>query len=263
MGPEERSPRNWAQAYPRRTPDGKIVGVPTLLATAFVIGLLGGVHCMAMCGGVVAALGMRSPGASAGSGTAVWRQLGYNAGRMTTYTGLGAVAGGLGALGLRAPHALPVQVLLLVAANAIVILLGLSLAGVGGATRFLERAGGVVWRGVRKLGGRIAPANSALGAVAAGLVWGFLPCGLVYGVLATAIAAGSAARGALVMAAFGLGTLPNLLAAGLAAETLSRWVRGPRLRLAAGIAVVLLGVFGLVRIANVSEHLRHGLHAMR
>ena len=94
-------------------------------------------------------------------------------------------------------------------------------------------------------------------------MWGFLPCGLVYGVLATAIAAGSAARGALVMAAFGLGTLPNLLAAGLAAETLSRWLRRPRLRLFAGVAVVLLGLIGLARIASVSEHLQHGMHGMR
>ena len=235
--------------------------MPALLATAFVIGLLGGVHCMAMCGGIVAAFGLRAPGAA--STPAALRQLGYNLGRMTTYVALGAVAGGLGGLGLRASDARPVQIALLVVANAIVILLGLSIAGVPGAARFLERAGAVVWRSVRKLGGRIAPAPTALGALGAGLVWGFLPCGLVYGVLATAIAAGSAARGALVMAAFGLGTLPNLLAAGLAAETLSRWVRGPRLRLAAGIAVVVLGLIGMARIVRVSEHLQHGIHAMR
>lgn len=255
--------RNLGQAYPRPAPDGKIERMPALLATAFVIGLLGGVHCMAMCGGIVAALGLRHPEKDVTSGPAVLRQLGYNAGRLTTYAALGACAGGLGGLGLRAADARPVQVALLVAANAVVVLLGLSLAGVARATLVLERAGGVVWRGVRRLGGRIAPAASVPGAIAAGLVWGFLPCGLVYGVLATAIAAGSAARGALVMAAFGLGTLPNLLAAGLAAETLSRWLRRPRLRLAAGIAVVLLGLIGLVRVAAVSEHLQHGMHAMR
>ena len=234
--------------------------MPALLATAFVVGLLGGVHCMAMCGGIVAALGLREPDESGASkGDSVLRQLGYNAGRLTTYAALGAVAGGLGGLGLRASDARPVQVVLLLAANAIVVLLGLSLAGVSRAARFLESAGGVVWRTVRRLGGRIAPARTGSGALAAGLVWGFLPCGLVYGVLATAIAAGSAARGALVMAAFGIGTLPNLLAAGLAAETLSRWLRRPRLRLFAGAAVVLLGLIGLVRITQISEHLQHGM----
>ena len=231
--------------------------MPALLATAFVVGLLGGVHCMAMCGGVVAALGLRQPGGSP-RGAGVLRPLGYNAGRLATYAGLGAAAGAVGALGLRVPDARGVQVALLLVANAVVILLGLSVAGAAGAARFLEKAGSLVWRGVRKLGGRIAPADSWLGAVAAGVVWGFLPCGLVYGVLATAIAAGSAARGALVMGAFGLGTLPNLLAAGLAAETLRRFVRGPRVRLAAGAAIVLIGLIGLLRVPHLSEHLRHG-----
>ena len=235
--------------------------VATLLATAFFVGLLGGVHCLAMCGGVVAALGLRAPGGS-GNGAGALRQLGYNAGRLTTYAGLGAAAGAIGALGLRLPDALAFEVVLLLIANAIVVLLGLSVAGVSGASRFLEKAGSLVWRGVRRLGGRIAPADSPLGAVAAGLVWGFLPCGLVYGVLATAIAAGSTVRGALVMAAFGLGTLPNLLAAGVAAETLRRLVRGPRVRLAAGTAIVVLGLIGLIRLPSVLEHLRHGHQAM-
>jgi sulfite exporter TauE/SafE len=236
--------------------------VPALLATAFVVGLLGGVHCMAMCGGVVAALALRAPaGRTGGRSGGALRQLAYNGGRVTTYAILGAVAGALGALGLRAPDARPVQIALLVAANAIVVLLGLSVAGLPGPARFLERAGGLVWRGVRGLGGRIAPAESLAGAVAAGLVWGFLPCGLVYGVLATAVAAGSAARGALVMAAFGAGTLPNLLAAGLAAETLRRFVRGPRVRIAAGAAIVLIGLIGLARLPHLAEHLQHGLRA--
>jgi sulfite exporter TauE/SafE len=235
--------------------------VPALLATAFVVGLLGGVHCMTMCGGVVAALGLRSPGGGPAGRSSVLRQLGYNGGRLATYAGLGAVAGALGALGLRTPDARPVQIALLVAANAVVVLLGLSVAGLARATRFLESAGSLVWRVVRRLGGRIVPADSAAGAVAAGLVWGFLPCGLVYGVLATAVAAGSAARGALVMAAFGAGTLPNLLAAGLAAETLRRLVRGPRVRMAAGAAIVLIGLIGLVRLPQLAAHLQHGLHA--
>ncbi len=232
-----------------------------LLATAFVVGLLGGVHCMVMCGGVVAALGMRAPDGGPAGRRGVLRQLGYNAGRMATYAGLGAAAGALGALGLTTPEARPVQIALLAAANGIVVLLGLSIAGFAGAARFLEKAGNLVWRLVRRLGGRITPAHSMAGAVAAGLVWGFLPCGLVYGVLATAVAAGSAARGALVMAAFGAGTLPNLIAAGLAAETLRRFVRGPRVRLAAGAAIVSIGLIGLARVPHLAEHLEHGLRA--
>lgn len=236
--------------------------MPALVVTAFLVGLAGGVHCVAMCGGIVAALGLRAPGAGIG-GLGVGRQVAYSLGRIATYTGLGAAAGGVGSIGLRAEDVLPVQALLLVLANAIVILLGLNLAGLGTAALALDRAGALAWRGVQRLGGRLAPADSLPGAVAVGLTWGFLPCGLVYGVLATALVTGSAARGALVMAAFGLGTLPNLLAAGLAAETLRRVVRNPRVRRAAGLAVVLLGLIGLARIPHIAEHLRHGLHAMR
>jgi sulfite exporter TauE/SafE len=82
----------------------------------------------------------------------------------------------------------------------------------------------------------------------------------VYSVLATALAAGSAAKGALVMAAFGLGTLPNLLAAGLAAGTLARLASNRPLRVAAGLVVVALGVLGLLRVPAVAEHVRNGLH---
>jgi hypothetical protein len=237
--------------------------MPALLATAFLIGLAGGVHCVVMCGGVVAALGLRAPAGGSTAGRGVARQLVYSLGRVATYTGLGAVAGGLGGLGLGAADVFPVQVAMVVIANALIILLGLNLAGLGTAVLALDRVGSLVWRGVRRLGARLSPADSTLGAVGVGVTWGFLPCGLVYGVLATALVSGGAARGALVMAAFGLGTLPNLLAAGLAAETLRRLVRGPRLRLAAGLAVVLLGVIGLARIPGLREHLTHGLHGMR
>jgi sulfite exporter TauE/SafE len=243
-----------------------------LVVTAFLVGLAGGVHCMAMCGGIVAALGMREPkglpptGAGAPrralSMSGLSRQLSYSLGRVATYTCAGAAAGAVGGLGLRASGVLPVQVMLLVVANALIILLGLHLAGFGHLVLAFERAGAFAWRGLKRMGARLAPADTGLGRIAVGLTWGMLPCGLVYSVLATALVAGSAARGAMVMAAFGLGTLPNLLAAGLAAETLRRVVRGPRARRVAGAAIILLGVVGLARIPNLPEHLRHGMHML-
>jgi sulfite exporter TauE/SafE len=230
-----------------------------LLTTAFLVGIAGGVHCVAMCGGIVAALQAGEPQA-ARPGRPVLRQLGYSLGRMGTYAGAGATAGGLGSLGLLQSKILPVQLVLLVLANALIILLGLYLAGLGSSVLALERAGGTIWRAVRGLGARLGPAQSFPGAVAVGAVWGFLPCGLVYSVLATSLAAGSAGKGALVMAAFGLGTLPNLLGAGLAAGALARLASSRRLRLAAGLAVVALGVLGLWRVPGLPEHLRRGFH---
>ncbi|HYB53404.1 MAG TPA: sulfite exporter TauE/SafE family protein [Thermoanaerobaculia bacterium] len=226
-----------------------------LAAAAFLVGLAGGVHCIAMCGGIVSALNLRPA-----SGPRLFHQLAYGLGRIAAYSIAGALAGGAGGLGVLYQNVLPAQTLLLVLANALIILLGLYLAGLGNAVLALEKAGGFLWRGLRRLGARLAPADTPARAVAVGLAWGFLPCGLVYSVLATALAAGSAARGAAVMAAFGLGTLPNLLAAGLAAESLRRFVLLPRVRLAAGAAVALLGVIGLARIPGLAEHLKHGMH---
>jgi sulfite exporter TauE/SafE len=243
-----------------------------LATAALLVGLAGGVHCAAMCGGIVAALNFRVPapqpvrfsggaaavtaGSPAGS---LGVQLAYSAGRISTYAIAGAVAGGLGGLGALVSGVLPLQLMMLVAANALVILMGLHLAGLGSSILVLERAGGGLWRALQRAGARLRPAEGAGGAFATGLAWGCVPCGLVYSVLATALVSGSAARGALVMAAFGLGTLPNLLAAGLVAGRLREFVRRPRIRLAAGLIVVLVGVVGLARIPGLAEHVRQGL----
>jgi len=224
----------------------------TMVLTALIIGLAGGVHCMAMCGGIVAALNFRSePG-----NVSLARQLAYSAGRVVSYAAAGAIAGGAGSLALQTQRILPAQLVLLVLANALIISLGLSLAGFRAFIRPLERGGLVLWRGLRRLGVRVAPPRTPAGAFAVGLAWGWIPCGLVYGVLATALVSGSAWRGAAVMAAFGAGTLPNLLAAGLAADRLRRLLVRPAARMLAGALVVVLGIVGLIRIPLVSEHAR-------
>ena len=227
----------------------------TMVLTAFLVGLAGGVHCVAMCGGIVAALNFRSePG-----NVSLARQLAYSAGRVISYAAAGAIAGGAGSLALQTQRILPAQLVLLVLANALIISLGLSLAGFRAVMRPLERAGLVLWRGLRRLGVRVAPARTPAGAFAVGLAWGWIPCGLVYGVLATALVSGSAWRGAVaVMAAFGAGTLPNLLAAGLAADRLRSLLVRPSARILAGALVVVLGVVGLIRIPLVYEHAQDG-----
>ena len=231
-----------------------------LLLTAFFVGLAGGVHCVAMCGGIVAALNSRSV-APETPGRSLRRQLAYSLGRIAGYAIAGAVAGGAGSLALLFGGVLPARLALLVAANVLVILLGLSLAGAPTPNPDLERAGLARWRRVRGPAGRLRPARTGLGAAGVGLAWGFLPCGLVYSVLATALVSGSALRGAAVMAAFGAGTLPNLLAAGVAAGRIRALLANPRARAVAGIAIVLAGAVGLARVPFISEHLKQGLHA--
>lgn len=239
--------------------------MPALLATAFLIGLAGGVHCVAMCGGIVSALNLRTgplPAQAAGSLANLSRQLGYSLGRVASYSCAGAVAGGAGGMGLLFRDVLPAQVVLLVVANGLIVLLGLYLAGIGTAVLSLERAGSFVFATLRRLGARLTPASTGARAVGVGLAWGFLPCGLVYSVLAMALASGSALKGAAVMAAFGLGTLPNLLVAGVLVHRLQRWMRSPRTRLVAGIAVIVLGIAGLARIPGLPEQIRNGLHCL-
>ena len=114
------------------------------------------------------------------------------------------------------------------------------------AVLWLERAGGGLWQRLQPRFGRLLPIRDFRGALAAGAIWGWLPCGLVYSVLVTALASGGAISGALLMLAFGLGTLPNLLAMGWAAERLRALAANRTVKLIAGLTVAGLGVWGLI-----------------
>ncbi|MCU0897561.1 MAG: sulfite exporter TauE/SafE family protein [Burkholderiales bacterium] len=230
----------------------------SLLATALAIGFLGGIHCVGMCGGIVAALTLRRPGEP--PAPRAWRlQLGYNAGRIASYTVAGGIAGLVGSVGTLLDRLLPVQLALYVLANALLVFLGLYLAGLGTAVLRLEAAGGALWRFAQSHGLKLGPAQTPLGAVGAGLAWGWIPCGLVYSAVALALVSGDAARGALVMLAFGLGTLPTLLATGLAADRLKRLARDRRVRVAAGIAVLAMGIVGFIRAPGLLERIKEGI----
>ena len=230
----------------------------SLLATALAIGFLGGIHCIGMCGGIVAALTLRRPGEP--PAPRAWRlQLGYNAGRIASYTVAGGIAGLVGSLGTLLDRLLPVQLALYVLANALLVFLGLYLAGFGTAVLRLEAAGGALWRFAQSHGLRLGPAQTPLGAVGAGLAWGWIPCGLVYSAVALALVSGDALRGALVMLAFGVGTLPTLLATGLAADRLKRLARDRRVRVAAGIAVFAMGIVGFMRAPGLLERIKEGI----
>lgn len=208
----------------------------------FLVGLASGAHCVGMCGGIVTAFSAPQPLVPA---AALWRrQFAFNAGRISSYAAAGALAGLAGA-GAYALGAAPAQQFLQGAASLMLILVGLYLAGLSGAATWLERLGAPLWRRLQPLAARLRAHSFA-----AGLVWGWLPCGLVYGALATAAAAGSPARGALAMAAFGLGTLPWLLGAGALALRLRAW------RAVLGGLVLAFGVWGLARADGLQETLR-------
>lgn len=222
----------------------------------FLVGLLGGTHCVAMCGGIVGALSVQMPGQSARQ----WPiHLAYNLGRITTYTALGVFAGAIGSAGMLFGDVLPVQLALYVAANLMLILLGLYLTGITQLLAPIERAGGIIWRRVQPLTARFLPARSVGRALPLGLLWGFLPCGLVYSVLTTALVTGSAARGGALMLAFGLGTLPNLMLAGMLFKRFRDLTRDSRVRIVAGLLVLGFGVFGLFHAPSLGGRLWDGV----
>ncbi len=224
---------------------------PPYLA-AFLIGLSGGAHCFGMCGGIVGALTLGLPPASGHPLRArLPYLLAYNLGRIASYMVAGALAGGMGAW---AAHLLSVhraQLGLQLLAGLFMILLGLYLAGWSATLGRLERAGGILWRRIEPLGRRWLPVRTPAQALGIGLVWGWLPCGLVYSVLVWAIGAGGAPQGALLLLSFGLGTLPALLAMGTAAAALAEFVRRPAVRRVTGSLVMLFGGYEIVLAARM------------
>ncbi len=204
----------------------------------FLIGLLGGTHCIGMCGGIVGALSM-------GAGSRPSLHLAYNVGRIVSYGVAGAIAGALGGASLALSGQLPVRIVLFVLANLMLVALGLYLMGATRALAFTERFGQKLWRHLQPLSKRFLPARTIAQAFPLGLVWGWLPCGLVYSALVTALTSGSALSGAGMMLAFGVGTLPNLLLAGLLAVRLNEYVAKPVVRLTAGLLVLAFGLWGL------------------
>jgi sulfite exporter TauE/SafE len=210
----------------------------------FLVGLLSGVHCLGMCGSIVGIFTTQVP-----KDHARWPfHLAYSGGRLLSYALAGALVGAVGQAGLLMRDAVPVQHLMFALSSLMLVLLGLYLAGVWGAVRRIEQLGGGLWKRLQPFTTKLLPVNTVPRALGLGALWGWLPCGLVYSVLITALASGSATQGAFIMLAFGLGTLPNLLAIGLFWESIKGWVQSPRVRLAAGLLVMLFGVYGLYKV---------------
>jgi sulfite exporter TauE/SafE len=210
---------------------------------AVLIGWLGGVHCLGMCGGIVSALSMSVP-----EGRRPALLLAYNLGRCITYIVLGALAGFMGYAGISVLGVAPLGFYIL--ANILLIGMGLYLMGWPLIVRPLEQGGQHLWRHIEPIARRFFPVTTPARALIVGFAWGFLPCGLVYSALATAIASANPVSGAIWMAGFALGTLPNLLLAGWMGAGLLNRMRQSALRWIAGLLVIAWGVYGLVQGLN-------------
>ena len=214
------------------------------LMSAFLVGLLGGGHCVGMCGGIVGAVSMHLPQ----SKSKVPFLLTYNTGRVLSYTLAGAIAGLVGASSFFLNHVLPIQHVLYGISSLMLIALGLYLAGIWHGVTYLESAGKAIWKTLQPYSKRYIPVQNFRQAFILGGLWGWLPCGLVYSVLIAAIATGSAVKGGLLMLAFGLGTLPTLLTMGIAAVRLKTVLQNIWVRRASGLLVLGFGILGLLRL---------------
>ena len=217
------------------------------LIAAWLAGTLGGAHCVAMCGGFVAALSgagrLASEAPLVPARTLASRALTHNLGRITTYALLGTILGGVGALALSAAEWLPLQRTLYLIANLFLLALAAAILWNRDALAVLQRAGAAMFAralpAVRVLRAR----DGALARYGLGMIWGLVPCALTYSVLPIAAFAGGAFEGGAVMLAFGLGTLPNLLAAAWVVTRAREWLGSRIVRY--GAAALLAGFAGL------------------
>lgn len=208
-------------------------------------GLLGSSHCVGMCGGFALLVGIGATDARAN----LQRQLLYSSGRIFTYASVGAL---LGFAGLRlsqlVPPAFNVQAILAIVAGCILMVQGLYAAGLLPRARISAAAGCLPAR----IFGPLLRGTGSVGYFLAGMFTGFLPCGLVYAYLALAAASGSMTHGLATMTAFGLGTVPLMILAGLGGSVLSASWRQRALRIAA-YCVIVTGVISLARGAGTLQ----------
>ena len=218
------------------------------LLSAFLVGLLGGVHCVGMCGGIVTALTFSTDPARTTSRRLKILFL-YNLGRVSSYALFGFVAGALSQFSsslLVNVHLL--QTVLQIIAALFMLAMGLYLGGWWQGLLRIERVGQLIWKRIEPHARHLLPIRSYSSALIVGMVWGWLPCGLVYSVAFYAMSSGNAVHGALLMLCFGAGTLPTLLASGLLANSLLRWLRHPLMRTGAGLIVIGLSCLLMYRL---------------
>ena len=210
-----------------------------VLGSAWLSGLLGGVHCAAMCGGIATAF------PAMGNSRGLRAALEPNLGRIAGYTVAGAIAGGLGH-GIVSAARLPALGLALRAAVGLVLVLAaLRLLDRRGRLALLAAPGQAGYRLLRPLHRRLLPANTPLRRLGAGVLWGWLPCGLSATVLTDAWLQALASQGALTMLAFGLGTLPVMVPLTWSGARLGQWLQRGPWRIAAGLLVLLAGLLTL------------------
>lgn len=201
-----------------------------------MLGFLGSAHCLGMCGGLSAALGLNTQQGKLGL------LLAYNLARICSYMGAGLI---VGSLGFWLSQTLGAAVFLRYLAASMLVMMGLYLGAWFNGIHYVEKLGQHLWKRLQPLANRLLPVHTAGDAFLIGLVWGWLPCGLVYSALIWASAEASVLGSVGIMLFFGLGTLPSMLTTGYFAKQLSDVLRATWLRSSAGVLMILFGLWSM------------------
>ncbi len=213
--------------------------------SAFIIGLLGGVHCVGMCGGIMNALCFAMPQHSTSTARTSLTLVLYNLGRVFSYSLAGALIGGLGML-VQGPGGF-LGSELRIFAGLMMIAMGLYLAGWWRGLAHMESLGNkIVWRHLQPITSKLMPVTNSWQALLLGILWGWLPCGLVYSTLTLAGAAGQWQQSALIMASFGLGTVPVMLLTGAFATRFKGWIQKTAVRSVAALLIIAFGLWTML-----------------
>jgi len=211
-----------------------------IVISVFLMGLLGGAHCLGMCGGVVGILSANIH--SDASNKLATYHLNYNIGRILSYVLMGMIFGLVGTLLAQTLHMSLFDKLLRILSGFLMVFVGLYIASWSSKIQILEKIGSKLWVKLQPLTKRFIPVRNAKSAFFVGLLWGGIPCGLVYGALSFAMLSGNIADGAIIMLAFGLGTLPSLLLMASMADKLASVIQRPLVRKLSGIIIIILGL---------------------
>jgi len=229
---------------------------PVTFTSAFLLGFFSTMHCIGMCGGIIGALSLSLPVEVRNNKPKLFSfVLSYNIGRLTSYSIAGLIAGAVGTTVLQSTGFDQGHAILQGIGISMMVAIGIYLTGWLPQLATVEKIGIPVWKRLEPISRRLVPVASIPKAIAYGLIWGWLPCGLVYFVLIWALTAGDAIHGALIMLAFGAGTLPTLITAGFMTSWLTRFARSTRARQVVGIIIIVMALGSLF---IPMEHGHHG-----
>ncbi len=208
---------------------------------AFLVGFLGAGHCMGMCGGIASLMNIGQVKPSH-----TWlNPLCYNIGRLLSYSLTGAIIGA-SVSSITNFSGLNASLLWLRILSALFMLaLALYIGQWWQGLLVIEKAGQKIWQYISPIGQKLLPITHPIQAIPFGFIWGWLPCGMVYSMLTWSAAAGDSLNGAMLMFAFGLGTLPAMLFIAIGASSLNQWVKCLMFR---RIGASLLAAYGIFQL---------------